>query len=303
MVELNCSNPNFTERDYEWILTPSKVSLWREDDAAQNSSGIALARAFVYVSGMTIVPSALFRRFACVAAILLLAACTNFTGNPLDDESNPDFQAGQRRKSAMDFTGAIESFEKALQTNPGSSQSHFELGLLYEQNGRNFASAIHHFQKYLKLRPESNVSDMVLGRITSCKVELAKTVSFSLVSKNAFAEMTRLANENAALRKQVMELNMQIARTAPVLPAGTSGETREPPPRSSENTVQVLPTAPSPTAPTASPRTHAIQRNETFFSLSRKYGVTVAALKKANPTVVPERIKIGQAINIPPAGN
>ncbi|MDA1277255.1 MAG: LysM peptidoglycan-binding domain-containing protein [Verrucomicrobia bacterium] len=269
----------------------------------QKSSGIALAGAFVYVSGMTIVPSALFRRFACVAAILLLAACTNFTGNPLDDESNPDFQAGKRRISALDSRGAIESFEKALQTNPNSAQSHFELGLLYEKDVRDYGSAIYHFQKYMKLRPESNVSDMVLGRINSCKVELAKTVSFSLVSKNAFAEMTRLANENAALREQVMQLNMQIARTSPVPPVGAIGESRSAPPQSLEHTARASPAAPLPAAPATSPRTHPIQRNETFFSLSRKYGVTVAALKAANPTVVPERLKVGQAITIPPAGN
>lgn len=255
---------------------------------------------------MTIVPSALFRRFSCLAAVFLLAACTNFTGNPLDDESNPEFQVGKRRKSAMDFTGAIESFEKALQTNPSSAQSHFELGLLYEQNARDYASAIYHFQKYLKLHPESNVSDMVLARINSCRVELAKTVSFSLVSKKVFAEMTRLASENAKLRERVMQLNMQIARTTPLSAREAGGDTPEPrttTPRRSETIATTPPTVPSPIPTDTAPRTHAVKRYDTFFSLSRRYGVTVEALRAANPSVVPERLRLGQTLNIPPAGN
>ncbi|NJK92102.1 MAG: LysM peptidoglycan-binding domain-containing protein [Blastochloris sp.] len=45
--------------------------------------------------------------------------------------------------------------------------------------------------------------------------------------------------------------------------------------------------------------THTLAKGDTFYSLSRKYGVTLAALQKANPDVEPARLRIGQKIVIP----
>lgn len=254
---------------------------------------------------MTTVRLALFRLILCLAVICVLAGCSNYTGIPLNDEDNPDFLAGKRRKSSMDFSGAIEAFERALQANPSSADAHFEVGLLFEQHSHDYASAIHHYQKHLKHRPESNLSDMVLERINSCKVELAKTVSFSLVSKKVYAELTRLATENAQLRERILQLDMQLAGVAQVPAPGAGGEPEQAsamrgspdlasgsstggPPRSGQSTAR---------------RAHVIQRADTFYSLAKKFGVSLQAMKTANPTVIPERLKVGSTINIPPAGN
>ncbi len=44
---------------------------------------------------------------------------------------------------------------------------------------------------------------------------------------------------------------------------------------------------------------YAIKQGDTFFSLAARFGTTVDAIKKANPGVDPERLRIGQIICIP----
>jgi len=46
---------------------------------------------------------------------------------------------------------------------------------------------------------------------------------------------------------------------------------------------------------------HTIASGETFSTIARKYGVTVAALEAANPGVESSKLKIGQKINLPGA--
>lgn len=46
-------------------------------------------------------------------------------------------------------------------------------------------------------------------------------------------------------------------------------------------------------------RTHRVEPGETWFGISRRYGVTSAALAGANPTIVPERLRAGQILRIP----
>lgn len=51
--------------------------------------------------------------------------------------------------------------------------------------------------------------------------------------------------------------------------------------------------------------THTLAKGETYYSLSRKYGVSVTELQKANPGLNPSTLRVGQIIQIPsdPAPN
>ena len=46
-------------------------------------------------------------------------------------------------------------------------------------------------------------------------------------------------------------------------------------------------------------RTHAVQPGETLAGIARKAGVTLAALKAANPGVNPKKLRAGQVLNLP----
>lgn len=45
-------------------------------------------------------------------------------------------------------------------------------------------------------------------------------------------------------------------------------------------------------------RTHKIESGESFWSISRRYNMSMEDLQKANPEVNPEKVKIGQVINL-----
>lgn len=56
-------------------------------------------------------------------------------------------------------------------------------------------------------------------------------------------------------------------------------------------------------APVAASRTHTVATGDTFYKISRKYGVSVNGLISANPSVNHNALRIGQKIRIESAGN
>lgn len=260
--------------------------------------------------------SAACRCLILLWAILSWSGCTPISGLNEDEEKNPHFLAGKSRLNSMDYNGAIEAFEKALEANPHSASAHFELGLLYEQRMNDFATAIYHYQKHLDLRPKSNVAEMVRQRISSCKVELAKTVAFSLVNQQVHAGLDRLTSENAALRQQVEQLKALLAqqnasreiRSSPISNSPTQDQiatatNRAVPPTKERYAPASVPVEP---APTTSVKTHLVRRGDTLASIARENGVpnsklqaAIAKFQAANPGLDPRRLRVGQAIKIP----
>src|SRR4029453_17143381 len=99
---------------------------------------------------------------ACLLAgiCLFLTSCFPPSQGQSADEKEPHFIAGKNRVNAMDYSGAIESFQKALEVNPRSPAAHFQLGWLYLRKEPDPAAAIYHFEKYLKLSPGAGDAEM-----------------------------------------------------------------------------------------------------------------------------------------------
>lgn len=241
--------------------------------------------------------------------------CSPISENESDEQKNPHFLTGRNRLTQMDYKGAIESFERALEANPRSASAHLELGLLQERMN-DFAAAIYHLEKHLKLRPNSNVAQTVRDRIVSCKVELAKTVPFALVSQQVQAGLDKLTTDNAALRQQVDQLKAQLAHQAAQLTnQPTPAPTPIPPVANQPSTAAVeramvrveRPAAsPPPTnqaRPASAPKTHVVRSGETLARISRMYGISLPALMAANPGIEPKRLRAGQTVQIPLSRN
>jgi len=45
--------------------------------------------------------------------------------------------------------------------------------------------------------------------------------------------------------------------------------------------------------------TYTVKAKDTMWAISQKFGVTIAALKAANPTVDPTKMRIGSVLVIP----
>ena len=240
-------------------------------------------------------------------ALLLLAGCMLggcLPSAPGDEEKEPYFLAGKGRELTMDFKGAIESFEKAVEVNPKSAPAHFELGWLYDEKEPDPAAAIYHYERYLKLLPNSAKEDMVKARVLACKQQLAQTVSLGPVTERQTRELEQLAEETKRLREEcanwrayalrLQALTNQSAATLPVTRATQPPVSAQPAP--ADSVIPVRPTA----TPTATSRTHIVKAGESPILIARKYGVKLEALNASNPKLDPRRLQVGQALIIPP---
>lgn len=130
---------------------------------------------------------------------------------PIDEEKDPNYIAGRNHLNMMDYKGAVEAFERAVQANPRNAAAHFELGVLYQDRLRDWLSAAYHYQKHLELRPKSEYAEPIKPRLVACKMEVAKTVTFGIVNQEVHRDLARLTNELALARQQNETLRMQLA--------------------------------------------------------------------------------------------
>ncbi len=245
----------------------------------------------------------------------LWGGCLTDSDAPVDEKKEPHFVAGRSRVNSMDYRGAVESFEKALEVNPHSASAHFELGWLLEEKEKEFAGAIYHYEHFLKLRPHDEKTVHLKQRIITCKQELARTVSLGPVDQKVQLEMLRLNGENARLAKQVETLTAQLAQaTQRPAPGAKTNVVVLPPPAGSSATDRPLPSpkknfalstgssttgvVSGGTAPSAS-QTYTIKSGDTPAAIARKYGIPLGTLMSANPGLDPKRLRIGQAISVP----
>lgn len=252
-----------------------------------------------------------------LALCLAGAGCLPSGSNPLEEQREPHFLTGKSRVNGMDYEGAVEAFEKAVEVNPHSASAHFELGLLCENNQQDFAAAIYHFDRYLKLRPKDEYAEVVQQRIVACKQELAKSVSLAPLSQSMQKELERYASENRDLKQKLEAWQAYYTAnggrdTSPANPPGTTPQPVYVPPAIPlpQPPLRVT-TAPQPTrtatAPQPTPakpvkiltRSYAVKSGETPVSIARKYGVKLDVLMAANPGLNPSRLRVGQTLAIP----
>jgi LysM repeat protein len=245
---------------------------------------------------------------------LWLSGCLPSAQSQLDEEKEPHFLAGKSRVYALDYRGAVEAFERALEVNPQSASAHFELACLYEQRESDPAAAIYHYDHYLKLRPGAGNAEVVKGHIMTCKQELARTVSLGPVTEKQQRDLDQMAEENRRLGEENKRLRDEVEKWRAFY-AGRPVALSNPPPTASSVTRVAPP--PSPVLPPPAPvaagsatstgravaapaaRTHAVKAGETPIVIARKYGVKVEALLAANPGLDVRHLQVGQSLTIP----
>ncbi len=243
-----------------------------------------------------------FFRIALLSCVLL-SGCLPSGQSQLDEQKEPHFLAGKSRVNALDYKGAIESFERALEVNPKSASAHFELGWLFDQKDSDPASAIYHYDHYLKLHPGAENAETIRTRVLACKQELARTVSLGPVTQTMQREWQQVAEENKRLRDELDKLRLAQGQASqssapPVVTYLAQTSRPTPPPRGPARESN----APSPSrqpAPAASAQRHTIKAGDTPTVIARRYGVKVDALMAANPGLDPHRLQIGQALSVP----
>ena len=248
-------------------------------------------------------------------ASLLLGGCLP-AQSPSEEEKEPHFLAGKSHINQMDYKGAIDCFEKALEVNPQSASAHFELGCLYEQKEADPAAAIYHYEHYLKLRPRAENGEIIKQQIMACKQELARSVSLGPITEKqqrdlekSLDEKRQLTEENRRLREdldkwQAYASRLQTLTNSPVVPlvavrvSPPASAVSSPPTSTSAAGTSPGPSRAMATAATA-PRTHMVKAGETPSLIAKRYGLKVEALMAANPRLDPRRLRVGQSLSIP----
>jgi LysM repeat protein len=258
-----------------------------------------------------------FRSAQCLLICMVLSGCIPAGSGPLDEEKEPHFLAGKNRISTLDYKGAIECFEKALQVNPKSASAHFELAWLFDVKEMDPAAAIYHYDHYLKLRANPGNTDVVNQRIMVCKQALAETVSLGPVTDKLQRQFEQVAEENKRLTDENKQLHeelekwssyaarLQTLTNQATMPAVTVRATQSSSlPRASTVAFAQSPSTSASglvsTSRTAS-RTHTVKAGDTPTLIAKKYGVKLDALMAANPNLDSRRLRVGQVLRIPGA--
>jgi len=254
-------------------------------------------------------PARLTSLLFLAACSCLLSGCIHSGQTRAEEEKEPHFLAGRSRVNAMDYRGAIECFDEALVANPHSASAHFELGWLYEQKDVDPAAAIYHYDRYLRLRPNAADAETVKQRIFGLKQVLAQAVLPMPSTPGIQKEMEQMMEENRRLREEVERLRTQqtiAATNSPVQPV-RSATAQRPPTQSnpqlgssqSANAYGLRADAIRMTSDSSAGRKHKVQSGETPSTIARRYNVPVNALMQLNPGLNPNRMKVGQVLNLP----
>jgi len=202
----------------------------------------------------------------------------------------------------MDYRGAIDAFQKALEVNPRSAAAHLELGILYEDKNPDPAAAIFHYQQYLRLRPDAENAQAIGQRIYRSKQELAKGILPMPTTPGVQRELEQLAEQNRQLREEVEKWRAYYgSRRTPtnVSPVYQPGPVRQQY-AGGAGSVPIGNDQSDPgSAGHASVREHKVQSGETPSSIARKYGIKLADLLRANPGLEPRLMQIGRMLKIP----
>ncbi len=153
-----------------------------------------------------------WRPFLFILLAISLVGCSQLKRDDFADEKDPHYLEGERRKGGYDWDGAIQAYERALQSNPNNAAAHLELGILYGERKNDFATAVYHYQKHLTLNTNSTRREFVLQHIAFCKGELAKTHAVGLPNRDVQRELEKLVAANDAYKKRITALEAELAR-------------------------------------------------------------------------------------------
>lgn len=255
-----------------------------------------------------------------LGAVLLglsLGGCSLSGESPQDDEKEPHFVLGKGRVNALDFSGAAQAFQEALEVSPRSAAAHYQLAWLYENKLADPAAAIYHYQEYLLLDPKAGNPDVIRQHIYACKQQLVQDVMQLPSAPAAQQQIEKLAEQNRRMQDELDKWHAYYAAqstarpnstfpaasaayTLPAVPAVTSSIPDNPGPSATLRTLPATAANPRPGAPPpARMRTHTVAPGETLAAIARKTGVSLPALQEANPGLNPRHLRTGQVINLP----
>jgi phage tail protein X len=276
------------------------------------------------------------------ALALALVGCNQASADKdpaqTDSDANPNYKQAQQDLDNNNPTAAVADYDAALDANPKLAGAHFELGEIYGDKLNDPISSIYHFKKFLDLSPTTDKKDQVQALIDKESQDFAASLPNSKPQITQ-ADMDKLTEDNAALKKQVDDANTTIAELQDKLKhheAVAAASTDTPAPAtdasstdgSAPSTNATAPASPpkalpvdqaaaangtadtgtstndASAAPPAGARSYTVVKGDRIWTIAHKMypGHTkdgVDKIEQANPQVMGKPLKIGQVLVIP----
>jgi LysM repeat protein len=241
----------------------------------------------------------------------------------VDEEREAYYMDAKEKLFAGDYEEATIGFERALEVNPQNAAAHLELGLLHYEHLHNYVSAIYHFRKMLELRPDHLMAGQIKDHLTRCEMDFASSIHLGPLNQNTETRIRNLVETKEDLEEKVQSLEGQLRQMRSVLAAQSNdlktaqenaGQRRQTvgsvignertnqlskPAVERVSAIESSQTDLTPVSTTPTYRKHMVRANDSFYKLSRKYGVTPKAIADVNAGIDSTKLQIGQVLNIP----
>jgi LysM repeat protein len=166
--------------------------------------------------------------------------------------------------------------------------------------------------------PPVNVEDKVseaVSEIVKDKSVKVNPIGQTEVQKDELVAVNQTKKTNVLVNTKTAPIKSSVAEETKKQKMVTANATVEknevipvkkvkdtPPTQEKTKTVavkEVKETAPEVTIPKAAAKTHVVKSGDTYYGIAKKYGISIAALEKANKGVKPTSLKVGAKIVIP----
>ncbi len=266
---------------------------------------------------------------AMAAFLLLLSGCDLWHRTNPDERREANFVAAYNYNLQGAYDDAVAAYNRAIEANPNNAAAHWDLGFLYQDKFHDYVLSIYHFrrcQQIKKRRHDKDADDPTIeNAVRQGQIQLAIQFASALGQQQTQSQLDDLKRRNAELEATIKELKIRLASTqstdlngatppdlstgaTPVQPAAQTG-TSKPVPTATSRTSGTPPTsresaqrpaqAPRGESTAATTKTHTVRTGETFNSIAKRYGVTVAQLQSVNRTLDARRLHPGQTVVIP----
>jgi LysM repeat protein len=162
---------------------------------------------------------------------------------------------------------------------------------------------------FLSGAPKTAERDLIKGletRLKGIEVKLAKLewidtgmARLERKEKEIASISERMAQLEGSLTKRVDQLSRDMTKSSPKPPEPLAPKTETTAPKPDAGTQK--PAAPSKVEKDTKTRVHAVQKGETIYGISRKYGIPADQLMKLNKLGPNDPIKPGQQLVLGPA--
>ncbi|MEO6053942.1 MAG: LysM domain-containing protein [Chthoniobacterales bacterium] len=172
-------------------------------------------------------------------------------------------EEAQQAEKSKDYPKAVRLYEASLDGTSSTSESHYHLGVIYDDCLHDRVSALHHYRRYLSFHPTGSKSEEVKRSVKRLEAMLVTDLGEGMPISRS--EAIRLKNENMALRQELAE------HKAAEKSAATAANTKN------------VPTAAKASKPDKKPgkdsKTYVVQNGDTLAAISRKFYKTSARWK------------------------